>query len=104
LVREGINWEEAVLQGFFGFVLGGILTTVLFAYQPQLLGDVRAGLHDLRMAGDRGNDARSERAYDNRDYGDSERQRDRNGRNRYDNARDPNNDQAPPPGGNNSRT
>jgi len=89
-----------VLQGILGFVLGGILTAVLFAYQPQLLGDVQAGLHDLRIASDRGSDARSERSYDDRrDYRDNEKSGDdRNGRDRYDTPRDPNSDQAPPPG------
>jgi hypothetical protein len=36
-----------VLQGFFGFVLGVILTVVTLAYQPQLIGDVQQGLNDL---------------------------------------------------------
>jgi len=100
LVREGINREEAMLQGFFGFVLGGVIVAVLFAYQPQLAGDVRTELRDLRVASDRVSDTRSERRYDDRrGYRDSAPGDYRDGRDRYDTGREPGNDQ--PPGGSN---
>ena len=37
-----------MFQGCLGFVLGGIVVAVLLANEPQLLGDVRAGMHDVR--------------------------------------------------------
>jgi hypothetical protein len=90
-----------MLQGFFGFVLGGILVAVLFAYQPQLLGDVQHGLHDLRVASDRGTDVRSERRYDERrDYRENGPGEYRDRRDRYDASREPGNDQQPPGGSN----
>lgn len=39
-----------MLQGFFGFVLGVIVSAVLLAYQPQLIGDVQQGLSDLHSS------------------------------------------------------
>ena len=65
--------KNAVSQGLVGFILGAIVATVLIANQPQLLGDVRAGLHDLRagtshVVGERDHDRDStDRRYDRRD-------------------------------------
>lgn len=97
--------KKAVAQGLVGFILGAIVSAVLLASEPQLVGDVQSGLHDLRhgagrLVADRDSDrtASSDRRYgdrrdyrDNRDYRDdrdsSEGRDDR--RDRYDN------DQAP---------
>ena len=98
-----------MLQGFFGFVLGGVVIAILLATEPQLVGDVQYGLHDLRLGArqlmsDR-NDTRvsSDRRYDDRgDDRDRNGRDDRSDRDRYDNGRDPtgSGDRAPPPGDN----
>ena len=90
--------KKAVAQGLVGFILGAIVSAVLLASEPQLVGDVQSGLHDLRhgagrLVADRDSDrgASSERRYgdsrddrddrDDRDYRDSGRddRRDRYG-------------------------
>ena len=91
-----------MLQGFFGFVLGGILVAVLLASEPQLVGDIQSGLHDLRggarelvsdrdNAGPRASERRYEDRRDNRDSRDS--------RDRYENDRPPGDGRAGESGG-----
>ena len=41
--------KKAVFQGFFAFVLGGIVTAVVIANQPQLLDDVRLAMQGVRF-------------------------------------------------------